>query len=816
MESIYKDWGETSEIYDQIKSEVEDKDLSIESEAQTRFDIIDRFIKNILQYKHGQIKVEEFSKGKKQGYIDYLLQCGDYSIVIEAKRIGAAFPTPTKKKKLKLTSSILGSGEIKKAIDQAEEYAKEKNADAVIVTNGICWCIYSREETFQKGETYASILFPLENVQDAEELFNITACHNVENGSLNNLSLIPEISVVNILSNTFKDSNARVDRNKIADHISLALDNAINGESILNDEEKLRYCFVQTDARTKYDSTLEIYLADKKPTVILPAKRIKKNRSDDELTKTVGIIETNSHQPVTLLIGGVGAGKSTYLSHFQKIHAKKLLKEKKCFWVYIDFEKLGNEEPKKFIYNSLLEFSIKEHEYVKTDYTNLIAPAYYEEFANLARGPFAIVAKDSVKYDELKQSIIHKDYSDVFPYVEKIYKYIAKDHLCIIVMDNIDLYENDKLEISVLSEGIALSKKINSNIFISIRDSTFVKHKNDSIFNAYELRKFWIDPPPLREVLSKRLKFAGEILKEKKAQITLQNNFKLEVQDLSVFFEIAHSSLLQELPARFIECVADGNIRKGINLVSNFLVSGHIQVEKQIENYILKSTYNNIPFHEVFKGCVQGLWKYYIEDKAELINILNSGLNSRKLQFLRAYLLKFLKNRGKDRSTLETPLSLLIETFSEIGANENHITKTLNDLLKAKLIGANGDLEIQNSSSISINLSGAYYYDYLLKKFEYLEAVLFDTPIFSDEAWENIHSLSLQVNNESDTYKRMLLRKSRIEYFIRYIDETEEIFSVNSKLEDIKLFSEIDLNITKQTNEILDKINYYKSKGKAK
>ncbi|WP_207435999.1 hypothetical protein [Sabulibacter ruber] len=808
----FKDWGETSEIYDKILAEALNKDLANESEAQTRFDIIDRIVRDVLQYQYGQVSVEEYTFGKKEGYVDYLLKCGDYIIIIEAKKIGSAFPTPTKRKKLKLTGSVLGTGEIKKAIIQAEQYAKEKNADAVVVTNGTCWCIYSRLEALHHDQIYATVLFPFDVVSDAEQLFNILSSPNVENKSLHSLTTISDINVINTLSNTFKDSNARVDRNKIADYISLALDNAINGESILNDEEKLRYCFVQTDARTKYDSTLEIYLSDKKPTVVLPARRIKKEKKDDELKRSIGAIESNSHQPVTLLIGGVGAGKSTYLSHFQKIHAKTLLKEKKCFWVYIDFEKLGNEEAKKFIYNSLLEFSLQEHEYVKTDYDNLIAPAYKEQFSNLARGPFAISARDPEKFNELSQSIILNDYNEVYPYVEKIYKHISKEHLCIIVMDNIDLYENDTLEISVLSEGIALSKKINSNIFISIRDTTFVKHKNDSIFNAYELRKFWIDAPPLREVLSKRLKFAGEILKGKKAELTLHNGFKLQVQDLSLFFDIAHSSLLQEVSARFIECVADGNIRKGINLVSNFLISGHIQVEKQIENYISNNSFNNIPFHEVFKGCVQGLWKYYIEDKAELINIINSGLNSKKLQFLRAYILNFLKLRGKDKSTLDTPVQTIIETFSELGAIENHIIKTLNALLKGKLIDADGVAEIDSTSIVHINLSGAYYYDFLLKRFEYIEAVLFDTPIFSDDAWDTIHSLSIHINFEGDSLKRMKFRKDRIVSFFTYIKSIEDEGILKTSLNSLNILSDIEKSINIQMDEIINKINFYSSK----
>ncbi len=439
-------------------------------------------------------------------------------------------------------------------------------------------------------------------------------------------------------------------------------------------------------------------------------------------------------------------------------------------------------------------------------------PAYKQTFEALARGPFSLVSKNKEKYEEKKQEIIEKDFNELYPYVENIYRFISQNNLCIIVLDNIDLYENDLLEISVLSEGIALSKKINSNIFISIRDTTFVKHKNDSIFNAYELRKFWIDPPPLREVLSKRLKFAGEILRDKKAEIALANGFKLQIQDLSIFFDIAHSSLLQEGSARFIECISDGNIRKGISLVTNFLISGHIQIEKQIENYLLKSTYNYIPFHEVFKGCVLGLWKYYIEEKAEVINILSSGLNSKNLQFLRAYILKYLKYRASDKSTLETSVSLLIETFSEIGANENHILKVVKDLLNSKLIGTNGETEVDITTSVHINLSGAYYYDFLIKKMEYVEAVLFDTPIFIEECWSNIHSLSVSINHENSITKRMTLRQKRLDFFLEYVEKCESESMVGSKIQSLTINEEISKSLLSQFTDIMNKLKFYASR----
>ena len=260
----YLDWGEVSEKFDHIKYDSLNRQLNNESEAQTRFDIIDRIIKEVLQWKHGQISVEEYQKGdSKQNYIDYFLKSGDNKIIIEAKKIGAAFPNPSKRKKLKLTGSILNEGEIGAAIKQAESYARIKEANIVVVTNGLCWCFYPVDINVERENIYAYLLFPFEDISDAAELFNFFAIHNVEQESLAKIGHENPNIVLHSLVRNSKDADTRIGRNVIADFISPALDYAFHGESLIGEEDKLSFCFVNTDARTKYDNTLKIFLSDR-------------------------------------------------------------------------------------------------------------------------------------------------------------------------------------------------------------------------------------------------------------------------------------------------------------------------------------------------------------------------------------------------------------------------------------------------------------------------------------------------------------------------------------------------------------------------
>ena len=770
MENIsYKDWGEVSEKYLEIQKSSFNRTLSNESEAQTRFDVIDRIIREVLQWNHGQISVEEFTSGVKFGFIDYKLISGDYTIIIEAKRIGATFPSPSKSKKLKLTGPVLGKEPISEALKQVEEYSVDKKADIVVVTNGRCWCMYPYKNQ-NRDEIYATVLFPFDNFDDAKLLFDYLACHNVENDSLLELTSGKPFVHENRILQTVQDADARIDRNNIADLIAPALDNALYSETLLQDSEKLERCFVTTEGRTKFDTVLNMHLADSKPITVRPAKRIKKGKESGGLEEVIQWPKSYKSSPVTLVIGPVGAGKTTYIKHFELVKGRNLISKEKAHWVYIDFEEMGLEgNPRSFLYDKLNAYLLEEHPDNPTDYKSVIEPAYREEINALARGPYANIFLDKEKFNEKVNDLINRDFIGREPYVDKVYKYIGSSSLCVIVLDNVDLYENDSLETTVFSEAVAISKKIGCNILVSIRDTTFVKHRNDSIFNAFELKKLWLDPPPFRDILSKRLSYSRFILTNQKARLELANSSILNIPDLGIFFDIVQSSILNPQNSKFLESLSDRNIRKGITLVRNFLTSGHIQADKGIRNYIQGDSTFKFPYHELFKGAMLGQWKHFKEERSEAVNIYDARLGSRNLLLVRLLLLKYLHLKAFDDKTVEVEIQELIEKFSSLGASENAIIRALNELNKAGLVNSNDSSLVTRNSIVYLTVSGGYYVVFLSKRFVYLEAILHDTAIFDSAVWSELVELSQQIEQEHNIIKRLELRVARCGLFIDYL-----------------------------------------------
>src|SRR4029453_10564776 len=430
----------------------------------------------------------------------------------------------------------------------------------------------------------------------------------------------------------------------------------------------------------------------------------------------------------------------------------------------------------------------------------------------LARGPLAPIFTQKPKFNERVSDHIRAEYEAVEPYVDKVLRYLTSKTLVILVLDNIDLYEDDELERSVFAEGLALSKRTLCNVFVSVRETTYVKHSTDATFDAYELRKLWLDAPPFKEVLSARLTYAKKVLEKKSARIPMFGSMTLQVDDLSTFFDIVQSSILKAEAGDFIEKIADSNIRKGLKLVNNFLTSGHVQADRALTFFLKGERKYRFPFHEIFKGAVLGQWKHYKEGRAECINVFDARLGSKQLRLLRLHLLALFFSCARREDSIEVPVSHCVDVLSPIGSSESQIIQTLTVLLKNGLIRTTTAQALTATSTVVLNRSGGYYIHTLASTFSYVEATLVDTAIDAAEAWQDLSQLTIAIERARDMVKRMELRVTRIKRFLKYLTDLEaDVLSNVSHREELTVIPRLTKGVQSDTNQALYNTRKYHS-----
>jgi hypothetical protein len=325
----------------------------------------------------------------------------------------------------------------------------------------------------------------------------------------------------------------------------------------------------------------------------------------------------------------------------------------------------------------------------------------------------------------------------------------------------------------VFSEGLALSKRVFSHVIVSLRDTTFVRHKTDPTFDAFELRKLWLDPPPFKAVLSSRLSYSRAILKGTHVRIPLSSSMTLDVPDLSEFFNVVQRSILQGHTGDHVAAFADTNIRKGLDLVSNFLTSGHIQADRAVASFVKREKTYYFPDHEIFKGMMLGQWKHYKEGRAECLNLFDARMGSRRLSLLRLQLCVLLFNRARSADTVETHVQECWQQLATMGVSESQVLECLSHVVNYRLARCMKADRLASTSTLVLTSCGGYYLQHMCRTLEYAEACLLDTAIDNSEAWLDLSDLTERIERCHNIAERMTLRVARMDRFMTYLGEVE-------------------------------------------
>ncbi|PHR66343.1 hypothetical protein [Alcanivorax sp.] len=621
------------------------KQLQIDgaNEAETRLKVIDKVLFDVLKWTHEDVNVEErVLEDGSATFSDYVIRTANVAFVVEAKKVGIPFESSPKSRWLKLSTTNL-KGALGEAVTQARDYCRKLGIQFAVVTNGEQWVVFpaNRIDQVAFNESSAIVFNSLKSalVDDYSDFYGLLSREAVVNSSLDNSLLhytedqVEERRLRNFQRSGFSAENKNPIYPLIEEAVTLAFSDTITEM----DPALFEKCYVNTADRVKFDRKINMHLSKSQKifnkTPVRPLSGKKKGDFKNVLLKA----QKKSKPLAIVILGTVGAGKTTFQHYTRNVSSRDIFeKEIDGFhpqWLRVDFLKYTEDcSPAEFIYESLMDMIVDSEELC--DQGNCVDLAYEKDIKALR---MTTKRGDNAEnlFNNAVSDLLVSDYKKKKPYVKKILSYVGGRVPVYLVVDNVDQL-SEEVQSRIFSESISLADKLGVNIVISIRSSTYVKHRNSSSFNAFDFDPILIEPPKVESVISKRFFLARNIVEGDKGDFTAENGSHVIVDDLAVLVELVQSSVLGTEVGNLLDVLAAGDIRNALRMTRHFLEHGYSNSGKAYSIYKQTGAYV-LPKHEALRAILLGSHAVYSEDFSLIGNPFDSRLGRVNLQMTRLF-----------------------------------------------------------------------------------------------------------------------------------------------------------------------------------
>ena len=752
------------------------------NEAETRFQFINRLLVECLGWPREVIELEH---QVDRQFADYLLG-KPVSIIWEAKRKDKYFDLPVdvrRRNRQSLPSIIAVSKDASDAIKQVHEYCIRHGAEFAVVCNGSqliaflairigCPPLEGQALVFRDLD-HMSAEFPRmwQNLSP-DGIAERRLYRLLTTGSEVSLPPKPSSSLMRFPFSRYK-SDTQSTLSQIAELLIQDIPESNDAE-----EQFLAQCYCNTGALSR-DSLLSRRLLTARYAALFPAEesqpRVQPAATQEkplQIAREI-ITEALARRPI-ILLGDVGVGKTSFLK--QLMFRKASEEFTNSINVYID---LGS---KAALETDLRQFIVREVERqlltkynVDVENSDFVRGVYDSAVKRFSTSIYGKAYKgDKQKYEQKVLEMLAGKLDDRPNHLKNSIEHIAKarKRQVILILDNAD-----QRPIQIQQDAFIVAQEFSNNwnamVFIAIRPQAFYQSKRSGALSAYPHRVFTIAPPRPELVIEKRLKFALKISEGEIAPQSLESlrRVTINIGNLSLFlkallYSMKHNQEIREILAN----ITGGNIRTVIEFVVKFIGSPNIEAEKIIRIKEEKGKYL-IPIHEFSKAAILGDFSHYNPDSSLAMNLFDVQYPDKNEHFLAPMILSFLMwgESPKDNDGFTTASGLTSE-MQAWGFVPQQIDGKLRRLTNKRLIESTERITFEEDTTgligdipfaFRITSIGMYHIKKWAGIFPYLEAMVFDTPIFDENVMGNIRP-----NLEKSSIKK---RFDRTVIFMNYL-----------------------------------------------
>lgn len=748
------------------------------NESDVRLKVLDRFLLEILEWKHEAVFTESHTES---GYIDYLLTIGERrgALVIEAKRVGLLKPATKGDEVMSVTLSGPVVKPLLPGVRQAMNYAMENGVAIAAVTDGNTWLFFKASRTDGKppiegkGVLFPSLAAVMNNFAKFVELLNVGAIiDRLHLAHLNEAEgfVIPDAEQQYYVLAP-REARMRF-RDPLASDAALLFAQFFSRLSNEKDREMLRDCFVETGESRKADFELE-KIIQRVVNTVTALETGQGGALQAELERTM----TSHRSETVLLIGNKGAGKSTFIDRFFE-QVLPLMVREKCVVARVDLEEYHGD-PQGIVswailqLRSRLEAAICKNNPPSYDDLMGIFFSEYQRWSVGTRKHLYETNKIGFK-DEFGRHI--EDLREKYPgeYVRLLLDWASRSHqkLPCLIFDNTDQFP---AEIQDTIYQMAHSYESVAPVFnvVPITDRTVWRLSKAGALQSYSARSFYLPTPDAKEIISRRVEFLKTKVKaEPKAAKSYfsERGFQVEVNDLAILADAVDKVFVEnDYVSGFIGRLGNFDIRRMFEIAERIFLSPELKIDDIIKSKFGGDSVVADQFR-THRALIKGEYDRFSESENEFIsNLFQTNPVRPGPPLLGYYILWLLRQKlhsvRRDDDSVESQHWLatdLCQLFEGCGVAEDLVMSSLNRLYDRRLIEAldPNTEHISIADKVAIKEGGLAHLELMLISPVYIEQMALVTglnELFArDEIRKNFHNH--RFNELRESFVRYVLK----------------------------------------------------------
>jgi hypothetical protein len=739
-----------------LKPEIESALLANPNESDTRLKVLDRFLFEILEWKHEAVFTEPPTPS---GYIDYLLTIGERrgAIVIEAKRSGLLKPATKSDEVMHVALSGPVVKPLLPGIKQAMTYAMENGVSVAAVTDGNTWLFFKASRTdgtpplSGKGVLFPRLEAVANNFARFVELLNVGAIINRHH--LAHLNEAEGVAVADAEQQFYvldpRDASMRL-RDPLASDAALLFAQFFSRLSNEKDREMLRDCFVETGESRRADFELE-KIIQRVANTITPLESGQGTALQAELERAI----TSRRSETVLLIGNKGAGKSTFIDRFFEQVLPFRLRQK-CVVAWIDLENYHGD-PKSIVSWAIQQLRACLEAGICTSY-----PPSYDELMGIFFSEYQRWSAGSRKHlyesnkiefkDQFGRHIEQRREQHPDEYVRLLLDWASRGHqkLPCLIFDNTDQFPAD---IQDMVYQLAHSLENAAPVFnvVPITDRTVWRLSKAGALQSYSATSFYLPVPDAKEIISRRVDFLrSKVQAEPRAAKSYFSRlgFKVEVNDLAVLADaVAKVFVENDYISGFIGRLGNFDIRRMLRVAERIFLSPELKIDD-----IIKSRFGGADvtanLFRTHRALIKGEYDRFSEAENEFIsNLFQTNPTRPEPPLLGYYILWTLRQKlnsvRRDQGNVEERhwlASELCQLFEGCGVRDDLVMYSLNRLYDRRLIETldPNSKQVSVADKIAIKDCGLAHLDLILNSPVYIEQMALITGLAELSARDEI------------------------------------------------------------------------------